>query len=363
MSYPGKWRFGGVVDVSNGETREADETPESLSFLQDRWLDAKRAGRGIADNTEKTYREALAGWARELADVHGIAVPEGADPRDRLQAVHLTGESLLMCAAAFHRLGLSARTRAVRISAMRGLCRWLVKTRRLPLDPTIDLEIPRIPERLPVALTDEQLGEVVRAASAPRPGAWSQWVLLDRALLAVFAGAGPRTAEVCGLTAADLVRDVNGCLLRLHGKGAADRNVPIDDIAVDGVDDYLADRAHRFGTVEPGDPLFIALNGSPITSGMIEYRVDLWFRWAGVPRPHGELAHVFRHTFAVGVLRNGGGLNELQAVLGHKNLATTSLYTKVAAQTARDLAKISPVLAHLRATRFEFPGDASQEPR
>lgn len=349
------------MDVSSGGTGKADGTPENLAFLQDRWLDAKRAGRGIADNTEKTYREALAGWARELADIHEIAVPEGTDPREHLMAAHLTAESLLMCAAAFHRLGLSARTRAVRISAMRGLCRWLVRTGRLPIDPTLELEVPKIPERLPVALTDEQLGEVVRAASTPRPGAWSQWVLLDRALLAVFAGAGPRTAEVCGLKVADLVRDVNGCLLRLHGKGAADRNVPIDDIAVDGVDDYLADRGRRFGSVDPDDPLFIALNGSPITSGMIEYRVDLWFRWAGVPRPDGELAHVFRHTFAVGVLRNGGGLNELQAVLGHKNLATTSLYTKVAAQAARDLARISPVLAHLRATRSGLPGDASAE--
>lgn len=342
--------------MSTGVTAEADEAPENLSFLQDRWLDVKRAGRGIAHNTEKTYREAFAGWARELVDIHEIAVPDGTDPRDCLHAAHLTDESLLMCAAAFHRLDLSARTRAVRISAMRGLCRWLVKTKRLPVDPTIDLEVPKIPERLPVALTDEQLGQVVRAASTPRAGAWSQWVLLDRALLAVFAGAGPRTAEVCALTVADLVRDVNGSLLRLHGKGTTDRNVPIDDIAVDSVDAYLADREQRFGPVDPGDPLFVTHNGSPITSGMIEYRVDLWFRWARVTRPAGELAHVFRHTFAVGVLRNGGGLNELQAVLGHKNLATTSLYTKVAADAARDLAKISPVLAHLRATRFRATG-------
>jgi site-specific recombinase XerD len=340
-----------VVGVSNGEAGKINEMPESLSFLQDRWLDIKRAGRGIADNTEKTYREALAGWARELVDIHEIAVPDGTDPRDCLRAAHLTDESLVMCAAAFHRLDLSARTRAVRISVMRGLCRWLVKTKRLPADPTVDLEVPKIPQRLPVALTDEQLGQVVLAASTPRRGAWSQWVLLDRALLAVFAGAGPRTAEVCTLTVADLVRDVNGSLLRLCGKGCADRNVPIDDIAVATVDDYLADRGQRFGTVDAGDPLFIARNGSPITSGMIEYRVDLWFRWAGVPRPGGELAHVFRHTYAVGVLRNGGGLNELQAVLGHKNLATTSLYTKIAAETARDLAKISPVLAHLQQTR------------
>ncbi|WP_422389356.1 tyrosine-type recombinase/integrase [Actinomadura luteofluorescens] len=137
---------------------------------------------------------------------------------------------------------------------------------------------------------------------------------------------------MCGLTSPTWSGNVNGCLLRLHGKEAADRNVPIDDIAVNSDDDHLADRGQRFGTTDLGDPLFIALNGSPITSGVIAYRVGLWFRRTGVPRLVGELAYVFRHTFAVGVLRKGGGLNELQAVLGHKNLATTSLYTKVAAQ-------------------------------
>lgn len=333
---------------------------ESLAVLQDRWLDVKRAGRGIADNTEKTYREALAGWARELSDVHGLDVPDDDDPREFVFAEHLTEDALLTCAAAFHRLGLKPRTRAVRISVIRGLCRWLVKTKRLPVDPTTDLEIPRIPERLPVALTDDQLGAVVAAASTDHPKARKQWISLDRALLAVFAGAGPRTAEVCALKVADLVRDADGCLLRLHGKGAKDRNVPIDAIAVECVDDHLADRERRLGPVDPGDPLFVSLDGVPVTSGMIEYRVDTWFRWAAVSRPQGELAHVFRHTFAVGVLRKGGGLNELQAVLGHANLSTTSLYTKVAAETARDLARISPVLAHLAATRTGLPHD---EPR
>ncbi|WP_198679226.1 tyrosine-type recombinase/integrase [Thermomonospora amylolytica] len=324
----------------------------TLWELGRRWLDHKRAsGRGMSDNTEAAYRADLQAWGQALADHHGVHVPEGLEPLEALEPAHLTVEALTSAAAAFFREGKSAATRSRRISAMRGWCAWLVRTGHLTADPTIELETPRLPRRLPVALTDEELGRIVRAASTPHRQARGQWILLDRALIALFAGAGPRTSEVVGLRVHDVVRDTGGVLLRLRGKGGAHRNVPIDPVAVEPVDDYLTDRRRRLGPFEAGDPLLVTLTGRAITTGMIEYRVDQWFRRAGVRRPEGELAHVFRHTYAVGVLREGGSLNELQAALGHQNLATTSIYTKVAAEGLRDLARTAPVLRHLRETR------------
>ncbi|REF00891.1 tyrosine-type recombinase/integrase [Thermomonospora umbrina] len=327
----------------------------TLDRLAERWLDHKRAsGRGMSDNTESAYRADLRAWARALAGHHGLDAPDDPDPLTLLRPEHLTERALTAAAAEFFRDGRSAATRGRRISALRGWCAWLVRAGHLAADPTAELETPRLPRRLPVALTDEQLGAVVRAASTPHEHARGQWVSLDRALIALFAGAGPRTSEVVGLRVGDLVRD-DGVLLRLRGKGGAHRNVPIDPVAVEPVDDYLADRAARLGAFGEQDPLLVTLAGRAVTTGMIEYRVDRWFRRAGVSRPEGELAHVFRHTYAVGVLREGASLNELQAVLGHQNLATTSVYTKVAAEGLRDVARTAPVLRHLRATR---PGPA-----
>lgn len=324
---------------------------DALDVLAERWLEHKRAsGRGMSDNTETAYRTDLRAWGHALADHHGVPVPDDGDPLTVLRTAHLTPQALTAAAASFYRDGRSAATRGRRISAVRGWCAWLVRTGRLTTDPATELETPRLPRRLPVALTDEQLGRIVEAASTPHQGTRGQWVLLDRALIALFAGAGPRTSEVVGLRVGDVVRD-DGVLLRLRGKGGAHRNVPIDAAAVEPVDDYLADRAARLGSFGPGDPLLVTLAGRAVTTGMIEYRVDQWFRRAGVRRPDGELAHVFRHTYAVGVLREGASLNELQAVLGHQNLATTSIYTKVAAEGLRDVARTAPVLAHLRRTR------------
>jgi len=333
-------------------TRRTPVADATLGELAERWLDHKRAsGRGMSDNTETAYRADLHAWGRALADHHGIDVPEDLEPLQTLNPAHLTAEALTAAAAAFFRQGKSPATRSRRISAMRGWCAWLVRTGHLTADPTLDLETPRLPRRLPVALTDEELGRIVRAASTPHERARGQWILLDRALIALFAGAGPRTSEVVGLRVHDLVRDADGALLRLRGKGGAHRNVPIAPAAVEPVDEYLADRRRRLGPFEDADPLLVTLAGRAITTGMIEYRVDQWFRRAGVRRPEGELAHVFRHTYAVGVLREGGSLNELQAALGHQNLATTSIYTKVAAEGLRDLARTAPVLRHLRETR------------
>lgn len=325
----------------------------TLQDLAERWLDHKRAsGRGMSDNTEAAYRADLNAWGRALADHHAIDTPDQPRPLEALHTGHLTAEALTAAAASFYREGKTAATRSRRISALRGWCAWLVRTGHLTADPTTDLETPRLPRRLPVALTDAQLAAIVQAASTPWQGARAQWVRLDRALLALFAGAGARTGEVVALRVGDVIcEEDGGGLLRLRGKGGAHRNVPLHADAMQPVTDYLDERRALLGPFDAEDPLLVARNGKAITTGMIEYRVDQWFRRAAVRRPEGELAHVFRHTYAVGVLQNGASLNELQAVLGHQNLATTSIYTKVAAEGLKDVARVAPVLRHLRATR------------
>ncbi|GAA0952403.1 tyrosine-type recombinase/integrase [Actinocorallia libanotica] len=340
---------------------QLDQT-ENMAQLFAAWINVKRAGKGLSDNTETAYRQGLAAWCKELAVFHDLDVPDDEDPMSVITPEHVYEDALIACAAAFQRQGYSERTRAGRLSALRGICKWLTKTRRLPFDPSVELEFPRIPARLPVALTNEELGRIVVAASTPYERARNQWISRDRALLAVYAGAGPRAAEGLSLTVRDVKREEGGALLLLHGKGNKDRNVPVDDLVVDSIDDYLAEREALLGPYEPGDPLFLTFDAwgirqdkppvaRPMTTGMLEYLVDQWFLRAAVRRPEGELAHVFRHTFAVGVLRGGGSINELQALLGHEDMATTGIYTRVAAEDVMDLSKVSPVLAHLRDTR------------
>jgi site-specific recombinase XerD len=219
----------------------------------------------------------------------------------------------------------------------------------LAQDPTMRQERPRPSARLPGAFLASELDRIVATVSAPDPGARRPWPVRDRALVAVLAGAGLRAAELCGLQVGDFVTESTP-LLRVAGKGGKERRVPIASEVAQALEIYRAEREVRFGRSSPTDPLFVRTNGEAISRQGLNYHVRRWLRRAGVPKPEGEVAHAFRHTYAKGLVSRGVPLSAVQALLGHASLQTTQVYLRMTGAELVDAAQAAEVRDALRFT-------------
>jgi integrase/recombinase XerC len=167
-----------------------------------------------------------------------IAGPGEAPALQRVTADQLTTAAIRGALADLARAGRAPASRNPVRSTTGSPCRWLVRRGLLEADPTVEIERPAQPRRLPVALTVAQLGEVLTAASIKDPAARRPWPERDRALVAVLAGAGVRASELCGADITDLLVDED-VALRVRGKGNKDRVVPLPQEVLAAVLDYL----------------------------------------------------------------------------------------------------------------------------
>ena len=310
----------------------------TLATLLDEWLDERQSDRGLSVNTEAAYRSDL----RVLAE--RIAGPGEQPALERLAAADLTTHAIRGALADLARAGRAPASRNRVRSTTGSLCRWLVRRGLLETDPTVEIERPSQPPRLPVALPDPQLGAVLAAASTPDPTARRPWPERDRALVAVLAGAGLRASELCGANLTDLTSEPDPTL-RVRGKGNKDRVVPLPQEVVAVIAAYLPSRAVA---AEPDEAaLFLNSRGQRLGRRALDHLVTSWFTRGGVQQPPGEAAHAFRHTYAVGLVANGAALPAVQELLGHTNLATTSVYLRATAAHLQETVGALPVRALL----------------
>lgn len=191
------------------------------------------------------------------------------------------------------------------LSTWRGFGRRLVASGQLAVDPTFEVKGPKRPDARPKALEMTELEGVIGAASTADDAARRPWVERDRALVAVFAGAGLRIGEVITLRVGDLEAAERSPRLRVAGKGGRRRVVPVGPEVVALLGAYLASREQRFGPPRSTHPMFVRADGRPFSRGTLDYLVSRWFRRAGVAPPPGSLAHALRHTYAT-LLERGG---------------------------------------------------------
>lgn len=143
--------------------------------------------------------------------------------------------------------------------------------------------------------------------------------------------------------------------LRVRGKGAKTRVVPVAPEVTDALTAYLDARRARLGHYTSTDALFVRLVGAserpqaqPFSRQSLDHLVLSWFRRAGVTPPPGALAHALRHTYATLLVDTGASLPEVQALLGHKDMSSTQVYLKVAGRGLEDAARAHPARRALR---------------
>jgi integrase/recombinase XerD len=221
--------------------------------------------------------------------------------------------------------GLGPRTLGRQLAAIRGFYRFARAGGHRGDDPTTLLESPRLPRRLPRALSRADATALVEVAGGETPRG-----LRDRALLELLYGAGLRASEVIGLRPGDL--DLHGQFLVCQGKGSRQRLVPLGGAARRAVAAYLErGRPALLRRADPGR-LFLNHHGRGLSRQGLWTLVRGYARRAGVRR---AFPHALRHSFASHLLEGGADLRSVQALLGHADIGTTEVYTHLPSDAVR----------------------------
>jgi len=273
----------------------------------DAYLDHLRVERRLADHTLESYARDLVALA-EYAAGAGRAV----DALDRASLEAFVRDQRTG--------GLSPRSVARRVAAVRGFYRFLVVDRRLAANPADDLHPPRAWPALPKFLTLEEVDRLIE-----QPDVSTSLGLRDRALIELLYATGVRVSELVGVRLADLhlAEHYMTCI----GKGSKERVIPIGEQATDWITKYQAGARPVLLKGRTTPRLFVNARGGPLS------RVGFWkilkryARTASLPRTLSP--HVLRHSFATHLLERGADLRAIQMMLGHADLSTTQIYTHV----------------------------------
>ena len=271
----------------------------------------------VSDNTRAAYRRDLAAFV-EWADRLALDGPAAVDRKVLRRYVSFLSTRRY-----------ARRTIARKAAALRRYFAWAARAGLVGADPSASLSVPAGAGRLPRVLRDDELSvllddPVATVADDPPPIR-----LRDDAVLEVLYGSGLRVGELCGLRPDDLALDEG--LVRVWGKGAKQRRVPLSAPAVAALAAWLADgRAQLVGPDTPDDAVLLNRAGHRLTPRDVRRIVD---RRSSAPTH----PHALRHTYATHLLDGGADLRAVQELLGHSDLATTQHYTHVSKERLRSV--------------------------
>lgn len=264
---------------------------------------------GKSEHTVAAYRRDLEELFALLAQMPSEA--EGGVPQD------LSRRDFTAALRQLSQRGLNARTLARKLSSWRQYCVWLVKRSLMHADPTADIKPPKQPERIPKALPQECLNQMLDLPVDDGDAL----ALRDHALFELMYGSGLRLSEIHGLDTGDVWLDEGW--VRVTGKGRKQRQVPLTGKSVEALKNYLPLRQ----TASDGKALFTGRNGTRLSQRQIQKRLESWAAQNGDGRHISP--HMMRHSYASHLLQSSRDIRAVQELLGHSSLSTTQIYTKL----------------------------------
>ncbi len=280
------------------------------------WLLAARALDGASANTIDAYRRDVAGYlgfvTRHFGDATGLA------PLSRV-----TVSDMRAWMAAERGRGLSARSLARALSAVKGFTAWLAEREGFDPTPVLSTRSPKFKAKLPRPLSEDAARAVIDTVELQSATGWV--AARDMAVVTLLYGCGLRISEALGLCGADHPLPE---VLRITGKGGKERIVPVLPAAQRAVAHYVRLCPFR---PEPGQPLFRGARGGALHPRLVQKAMQAARMQLGLPAT--ATPHALRHSFATHLLAAGGDLRAIQELLGHASLSTTQAYTAV--DTAR----------------------------
>jgi integrase/recombinase XerD len=275
-----------------------------------------RVEKGLSSNTVAAYQ-------RDLAKFNVFV------QKRKLTVESVSRDDLVDFLAGLYREKLESRTVARQLVSLRNFFRFAQIQELITVDPSQNLESPKIRRTLPGYLKLEEVDRLLA-----QPDAKTALGLRDRAMLEVLYSTGLRVSELIGLRVTDLDAKV-GCI-RCIGKGDKERIVPAGRKALSLVEKYLRDaRPKLLGKGVSSQSLFVNRNGNSLS------RVGVWKILSAYGRRAGLRValtpHMLRHSFATHLLEHGADLRVIQELLGHASISTTEVYTHVAGQRLREV--------------------------
>jgi len=293
--------------------------PENASLL-DEFCDAVWLEDGLAKNTLESYRRDLrlfAEWLEKQGRASLLAATE-ADLSGYFAWRYLRGT----------KQRIRSSTQARLHSSLKRFYRFLVRGRRVEIDPTLKLDPPKKPPRFPRTLSEADV-----EALLAQPDPETPLGLRDRAMLEVLYASGLRVSELTRLKLAEVSTDMG--VVRIFGKGSKERLVPLGEEALAWLSRYSKEARPALLKRHPSDFVFVTGRGGPMT------RQAFWQllkRRAASAIPGKSLSpHTLRHAFATHLLNHGADLRVVQLLLGHADISTTQIYTHVARERLKAL--------------------------
>jgi len=285
--------------------REPDSGPYFVTYLPI-FLDFLTVEKGLAKNSLSAYKTDLRNFGRYLAD-------------QKLELDRVERINIVRYFQSLRTAGISSRSVARALAAIRGMFRFLVAERHLKHDPTENLENPKLWTTLPKSLQPFEVEALLGAPDRESPAG-----LRDRAMLELLYATGLRVSELIHVKVDDLVMDAG--FLRTIGKGSKERIVPFGDTARDAITEYVEKGRAHFDKRNDVH-LFLTNRGRPMSRQSFWMKIVKYARTAGI-KSHIS-PHVLRHSFATHLLENGADLRSVQMMLGHSDISTTQIYTHV----------------------------------
>lgn len=217
------------------------------------------------------------------------------------------------------------RTVARRLSSLRSFFRFTQSQQLTKIDPTEELDSPKLDRKLPVSLSYEQIIHLFE-----QPDVSTYLGFRDKVIMELFYSSGLRVSELIGLNRQDF--DFANLTMKLRGKGKKERITPITKNAAGLIKSYLEhpDRYQGSSNHSPevdAEAIFLNKHGTRLTTRSVDRKFDLYLTQSGLA---GHITpHTIRHTIATHWLENGMDLKTIQVLLGHSSLATTTIYTQV----------------------------------
>lgn len=287
------------------------EASAGLEAALAEWLGQGRARLGRAEATTAAYGADVRRFLGFLGEHHGGAA--GVAVIGRLQS-----SDLRAFMARERGRGLSARSLARSLSAVRSFCRWLAEREGVDATAALSARGPRPKRRLPRPLTEGAAKAVIAAVAEEDAAPWV--AARDAAVVTLLYGCGLRVSEALSLTGREARLPE---VLRIRGKGGKERLVPTLPQARKAVALYAGLQPFELGR----GPLFRGVRGGPLSPRLVQRAMERARLALGLPAT--ATPHALRHSFATHLLAAGGDLRSIQELLGHASLSTTQGYTAV----------------------------------
>ena len=263
--------------------------------------------KGLAQNTLDSYKRDLTSYNKYLKKNFG-----------KININDTNRSHIISYLLELKSKGRAPSTISRNLASIRSLYQFLLRDRYIIKDPSVNLESPKIDKRLPKVLTIKQVEKLLQMPDSISPPG-----LRDKAMLELLYATGIRVSELVSLKTEDINLKIG--LVKCLGKGSKERIIPLGNVAIKSINNYLENGRLFFMKKGYEDALFLNHHGRRLTRQGFWKIIKKYSSLAGIDQ--GITPHTLRHSFATHLLENGADLRSVQEMLGHADISTTQIYT------------------------------------